>query len=96
MLNIPSKSRGLADENTKFLTEWKWFETSILLLSSVGFGILNWHMKIPRMWNIHDRFSSSESRGIKILQKYIASSVNSTREVNTIGLFTVVFWTTNR
>ena len=28
--NIPSKSRGLADENKKFLTEWKWFETSVL------------------------------------------------------------------
>jgi len=28
--NIPSKSRGLADENKKLLTEWKWFETSVL------------------------------------------------------------------
>jgi hypothetical protein len=27
--NIPSKSRGLVDENKKKLTEWKWFETSI-------------------------------------------------------------------
>ena len=32
--NIPSKSRGLADENKKFLTEWKWFETTVL--SDVG------------------------------------------------------------
>ena len=28
--NIPAKLRGLADENKKFLTEWKWFETSVL------------------------------------------------------------------
>jgi len=28
--NILSKSRGLADENKKFLTEWKWFETTVL------------------------------------------------------------------
>ena len=28
--NIPSKSHGLADENKKFLTEWKWFETTVL------------------------------------------------------------------
>jgi hypothetical protein len=27
VLNIPSKSRGLADENKKVLTEWKWFQT---------------------------------------------------------------------
>jgi hypothetical protein len=32
--NILSKSRGLADENSKLLTEWKWFETSILKLGS--------------------------------------------------------------
>ena len=24
----PSKSRDLADENNKMLTEWKWFETT--------------------------------------------------------------------
>ena len=30
--NIPLKSRGLADENKnkKNLTEWKWFETTVL------------------------------------------------------------------
>ena len=28
--NIPSTSRGLADENKKKLTEWKQFETSVL------------------------------------------------------------------
>ena len=28
--NIPSKSRGLADENKKLLTEWKWLETCVL------------------------------------------------------------------
>ena len=38
--NIPSKSRGLADEKKKFLTEWKWFETTILL----------WN-KLPK-WNM--------------------------------------------
>ena len=27
----PSKSRDLADENNKMLTEWKWFETTVLL-----------------------------------------------------------------
>ena len=30
VLSIPSKSRDLADENKKFLTEWIWFETSVL------------------------------------------------------------------
>ena len=27
---VPSKSRDLADENYKILTEWKWFETTVL------------------------------------------------------------------
>ena len=46
MPNIPSKSRGLADENKKFLTEWKWFETSVLkhycskMVIDVPFGIV--------------------------------------------------------
>jgi hypothetical protein len=26
----PSKSRDLANENNKILTEWKWFETTVL------------------------------------------------------------------
>jgi hypothetical protein len=30
MLIILSKSRDLADENKKILTEWKWFETTVL------------------------------------------------------------------
>jgi hypothetical protein len=29
----PSKSRDLADENNFFLTEWKWFETTVLFSS---------------------------------------------------------------
>jgi hypothetical protein len=29
--NIPSKSCGLGDENKKLLTEWKWFETNVLV-----------------------------------------------------------------
>jgi hypothetical protein len=28
--NIPSNSRGLADENKKLSREWKWFEISVL------------------------------------------------------------------
>ena len=32
--SIPSKSRGLADENEKLLTEWKWFETAVLYIST--------------------------------------------------------------
>ena len=28
----PSKSRDLADENNKILTEWKWFETTVFWL----------------------------------------------------------------
>ena len=28
----PSKSRDLADENNKILTEWKWFETTVIIL----------------------------------------------------------------
>jgi hypothetical protein len=31
MLNIPLKSRDLADENNFFLTEWKWFDTTVLI-----------------------------------------------------------------
>jgi hypothetical protein len=30
--NIPSTSRGLADENNKLLTLWKGFETSVIVL----------------------------------------------------------------
>jgi hypothetical protein len=26
----PSKSRDLANENNKILTEWKWFETTVM------------------------------------------------------------------
>jgi hypothetical protein len=29
VLYIPSKSRDLANENNKILTEWKWFETTV-------------------------------------------------------------------
>jgi hypothetical protein len=29
VLYIPSKSRDLADENNKILTEWKWFEKTV-------------------------------------------------------------------
>jgi hypothetical protein len=31
----PSKSRDLADENNKILTEWKWFETIIKRLNNI-------------------------------------------------------------
>ena len=31
----PSKSRDLADENNKMLTEWKWFETTVLLIAGM-------------------------------------------------------------
>ena len=31
-----SKSRDLADENNKILTEWKWFETTVLLVESTS------------------------------------------------------------
>jgi hypothetical protein len=32
----PSKSRDLADENNKMLTEWKWFETTVLLPEEIS------------------------------------------------------------
>jgi hypothetical protein len=32
VLYIPLKSRDLAAENNKTLTEWKWFETTVLYL----------------------------------------------------------------
>jgi len=28
---VPSKSRDVAYENNKMLTEWKWFETTVLI-----------------------------------------------------------------
>jgi hypothetical protein len=31
----PSKSRDMADENSKILKEWKWFETTVLKYTSV-------------------------------------------------------------
>ena len=49
-----------------------------LLLSSAGFGIFVQHGK--------NRVSSNEERGLKITRKYIASSVNSTGEVNSLFL----------
>ena len=30
VLYIPSKSHDLADGNNKIVTEWKWFETTVL------------------------------------------------------------------
>ena len=30
----PSKSRDLVDENNKILTEWKWFETTVLSIDN--------------------------------------------------------------
>ena len=41
--NIPSKSRDLADENNFFLTEWKWFETTVLLEQVYGGALKNTH-----------------------------------------------------
>jgi len=35
VLYIPSKSRDLADENNKILTEWKWFETTVLVITNI-------------------------------------------------------------
>ena len=35
VLYIPLKSRDLADENNKILTEWKWFESTVLHFSPV-------------------------------------------------------------
>jgi hypothetical protein len=32
----PSTSRDLADENNKMLTEWKWFETTVLLPEEIS------------------------------------------------------------
>ena len=32
----PSKSRDLADEDNKILTEWKWFETSVLVFAAAS------------------------------------------------------------
>jgi hypothetical protein len=32
----PSKSRDLAEENNKILTEWKWFETTVLVRYTVN------------------------------------------------------------
>jgi hypothetical protein len=32
----PSKSGDLADENNKMLTEWKWFETTVLLPEEIS------------------------------------------------------------
>jgi hypothetical protein len=33
---IPSKSCDLADENNNILTEWKWFETTVLIVSNIS------------------------------------------------------------
>jgi hypothetical protein len=35
MPGVPSKSRDLADENYKIVTEWKWFETTVVLFFNV-------------------------------------------------------------
>jgi hypothetical protein len=32
---VPSKSRDLADDNNKILTEWKWFEIAVLNTLSI-------------------------------------------------------------
>ena len=63
--SIPSKSRGLADENKKVLTEWKWIETTVLLvltLSTSEFSASDWRHVVllaslndymwPFLWNI--------------------------------------------
>ena len=46
--NIPSKSCGLAEEKKKHLTEWKWFETSVLGLfrSKLHSSLLFWNHRI--------------------------------------------------
>jgi hypothetical protein len=31
----PSKSRDLAEENNQILTEWKWFETTVLVVHKI-------------------------------------------------------------
>jgi len=54
--SIPSKSCGLADENKKSLTEWKWFETSILHCIWIVSGV-NWDLTVSNV-----RFTGSVSR----------------------------------
>jgi hypothetical protein len=36
----PSKSRDLADENNEILTEWKWFETTVLHAIGLRTGVI--------------------------------------------------------
>ena len=43
MLNIPSKSRDLADEKNKILTEWKWFETTVLASHRLINMLMDWY-----------------------------------------------------
>jgi hypothetical protein len=43
--NIPSKSRDLADEKNKILTEWKWFETTVLHCATSTFRGCQHHQR---------------------------------------------------
>jgi hypothetical protein len=50
--NIPSKSRDLADENNKILTEWKWFETTVLWICRWRMNMLGTSQYRPRLSSI--------------------------------------------
>jgi hypothetical protein len=68
VLSIPSKSRDLADENNKHLTEWKWFETIVLfaiLLKPFGF-------LLPKIFKVFDF-------PIFILWEYLTKVIPETR-----------------
>jgi hypothetical protein len=46
--NIPSISCGLVDENKRKLTEWKWFETSVLEIKQSCWNKITYRNKLIR------------------------------------------------
>ena len=60
MLYIPSKSRDMADENNKILTEWKWFETTVFSgnVNAMPIGMDLWYPLILESTIYNKRRSS--------------------------------------
>ena len=57
--NIPSKSRDLAEENNKVLTEWKLFETTVLYVCCI---ILFWQYTNSNLFKVMSGFIFSNDQ----------------------------------
>jgi hypothetical protein len=64
---MPSKSRDLADENNKILTEWKWFETTVFSgnVNTMPIGMDLWYPLILESTDLQQAAELNSTRNVK-------------------------------